>query len=165
MPGLKICITALMALLLTVPSSAMALKRGDRLPELSGVTLADKEFNISSLKGHPLLVKIGTTWCPTCNQQTQEIDKLHDFLTEQGIRYIEVFVQEQTKTVRQFFNNDRHQLPDVVILDQGGIARELNVYLIPRLLLIDKNFNVYRDGDPLMAEDLKQELQKMLTKN
>lgn len=165
MPGLKICITALLALLLTVPSSALALKQGEPLPELSGTTLEGKELNINSLKGQPILLKVGTTWCPTCGQQTKEIDKLRTYLTEHDVQYIEVFVQEQAKNVEQFFSKKNHQQPDVVILDQGNIARALNLYLIPRLLLIDKNFKVYRDGDPLMAEDLKQELQKMLTKN
>ncbi|MCW8894028.1 MAG: redoxin family protein [Deltaproteobacteria bacterium] len=163
MPGLKIYLTALLTLLLVVPSAALALKQGDPLPELAGPTLEGTEFNISSLKGQPILLKVGTTWCPTCGQQTQEIDKLRDFLAENGVRYIEVFVQETAKKVRQFFSKGGHQLPDAVILDQGSIARALNVYVIPRVIMIDKNFQVFRDGNPLTATELKNELGKMLT--
>jgi hypothetical protein len=47
-------------------------------------------------------------------------------------------------------------------MDQGKIASALNIYLIPRLILIDKNLRVYRDSDPLPRSLLKQELQKMV---
>ena len=84
-------------------------------------------------------------------------------MTENNIQFVEVFIQENKKKVQKFLSKNNHQQPDVVIIDQGAIARALNIYLIPRLVLIDKDFQVYRDGDPLPSNILKQELQKMLT--
>ena len=163
MPILKFITAVLLIILLSIPVTVFALKKGEQFPALSGTTLEDEEFSISSLKGQPILLKVGTTWCPTCGQQSAEIDKLRGFMTENDIQFVEVFIQENKKKVRKYFSKKDLQLPDVVIIDNGKIARALNIYLIPRVLLIDKDFQVYRDGDPLPGDVLKQELQKMLT--
>jgi thiol-disulfide isomerase/thioredoxin len=163
MPMFKFITTVLVITLLSIPSQVLALKAGELLPTLSGITLEGTEFSISSLKGQPILLKVGTTWCPTCGQQSQEIDKLRGFMAENQIQFVEVFVQESEKKVRKYFSKKGYQIPDVVIIDQGKIARALNIYLIPRVILIDKNLQVYRDSDPLPSDVLKQELQKMLT--
>ena len=83
-------------------------------------------------------------------------------MTENNIQFVEVFIQEKKKKIQTFLNKNNHQQPDVVIMDQGAIARGLNVYLIPRLVLIDKDFIVYRDGDPLSSDVLKRELLEMM---
>jgi thiol-disulfide isomerase/thioredoxin len=163
MARLKFITAILLITVLSVPSLALALKAGDPLPSLTGTTLEGAEFSISSLKGQPVLLKVGTTWCPTCGQQSQAIDKLRGFMAENKIKFVEVFIQENEKKVRKYFSKNGHQIPDVVIIDQGKIARALNIYLIPRVILIDKDFQVYRDSDPLPGDVLKQELLKMVS--
>ena len=163
MPKSKIIVTLLLLTLLSIPSAVFALKKGEPFPALSGTTLEGQTFSINSLKGQPVLLKLGTTWCPTCIQQSKEINKLRGFLAENDIKYIEVFVQESKQKVLKFLDKKNHQHPDVVILDQGAIANDLNVYLIPRLIIIDKDHIVYRDGDPLSSNALQHELLEMLT--
>ena len=162
MPGLKVILALLLLTSLSLPATVFALKKGEPFPALSGTTLEGQNFNINSLKGQPILLKVGTTWCPTCGQQSQEINTLRGFMTENNIQFVEVFIQENKKKVQKFLNKNNHQRPDVVIIDQGAIARGLNVYLIPRLVLIDKDFVVHRDGDPLSSDVLKQELLEMI---
>lgn len=162
MPSLKFVTAVLLIAILSVPSAVFALKKGEQFPTLSGTTLEGDKFNFSSLEGQPILLKVGTTWCPTCGQQSKEIDQLRGFMAENGIQFVEVFIQEKNKRVRKYFSKKGIQLPDTVIIDNGEIARALNIYLIPRVLLIDKYFQIYRDGDPLRSDVLKQELLKML---
>lgn len=168
MPGLKFITVAIKTIVLVtilgLPATVLALQAGDPLPGLSGTTLEGTEFSVNSLKGRPILLKVGTTWCPTCGQQSQEINRIRAFLTENDIQYIEVFIQENQKKVQNFLGKNNHLHPDIVILDQGKIANALNVYLIPRVILIDENLHIYRDSDPLSSAALQQELQKMLTK-
>ena len=163
MPKTKVIIALLLLTLLSVPATVFALKKGETFPALSGTTLEGQEFSINSLKGQPILLKVGTTWCPTCIQQSQEINKLRGFLTKNNIKYIEVFVQESKSKVQKFLDRNGHQRPDVVILDQGAIAKDLSIYQIPRLIFINKNFTVYRDGAPLRSNALQHELLEMLT--
>jgi len=160
---LKLATIFLLITLLHIPTVVFALQKGEPFPPLSGKTLTGENFNFSSLKGQPILLKLGTTWCPTCGQQSEEINQLHDFIVENEIKFVEVFIQESPKTVIKNFSKSGHHNPDVIIMDQGKIAGKLNIYLIPRIILIDKDFNIYRDGEPLPKEALKQELQNMLT--
>jgi thiol-disulfide isomerase/thioredoxin len=152
----------LLALSLALPTALLALQTGEPLPDISGTTLDGAAFDLKNFKGKTILLKVGTTWCPGCIAQAQEIDKIRDFLKQQDVQYIEVFVQESPARINSFFTRYNLSPPDETILDSGKIARALNVYLIPRLILIDSDHNIYRDGEPLAATELKQTIAQML---
>ena len=154
-----------LSLLLWLPATSLALKQGETLPEMTGYTLDDEAFKLSSLKGQPFILKVGTTWCPTCGEQTDEINKIRDYLVAEGIGYVEVFVQEKAARVRTYFADKGHPQPDAVLLDRGEIARTLNIYLIPRVIVVDRHLQIYRDADPQSARALKKTLTAMLTEN
>ena len=163
MPGFRCLMPVLLACLLWLPVSVQALQKGEFPPPLSGTTLDGQAFDLEHSRGRPILLKVGTTWCPSCGEQTEEINKIRAFIDQHDIAYIEVFVQESEKKVRSFFTRANHRPPEQVVLDQGAIARALNIYVIPRLILIDSGYRVFRDGDPLASTALKQELEQMLT--
>ena len=121
------------------------------------------QFDLHSLKGHPVLLKLGTTWCPTCGQEAAEIDSIRDFMVEHDIKYVEVFIQESASTVSSYLSRSKHKKPDVIILDDGNIGNALAVYQIPRIMLINDQMKVFSDGGPMMGNVLQQKLQEMLT--
>ena len=162
MPGLKTYLTLLCLALVFTAVPGWSLQNGTQLPELSGTSLSGDLIELNQLKGQPLLLKVGTTWCPTCSQQSHEITHLTDFLRANNIQFIDIFIQEPADTVERYFKQSDYLHPDSVILDSGTIGRALNIYLVPRLILVDKNFTIVRDGGPLMADDLKELLEKML---
>lgn len=162
MPGLKIYLILLFFALLFLPAPGWSLQTGTQLPQLSGADLSGDLIELNQLKGQPLLLKVGTTWCPTCTQQSREITRLAKFLRANHIQFIDIFIQEPADTVERYFESSDYLRPDRIILDSGTIGRALSIYLVPRLILVDKNFNVNRDGGPLMAEELKELLKKML---
>jgi len=152
--------------LLLAPLSAEALfQKGETLPEVAGETIDGTEFSVSSLKGQPILFKIGTTWCGTCGMQSKAINEIRDFMNEKGVQFVEVFIQESASKVRKFFDKKGFELPDHVILDNGDISKRLNIYVIPRLILVDENHIVFRDGDTISAKNLKKKIEKMLAEN
>lgn len=159
---MKLLKSALLIIFLFLPASGFALQKGDIFPALPGTTLEGKLFNIGQLEAKPILLKIGTTWCPGCRKQAHEIEKIRPFMKEQGIEYVEVFLNESAKKVRKYLSKSTLKSPDLVLLDSKIIARALNVRMIPRLILIDKKFKVYRDGALLSSTLLKKELSKML---
>ena len=73
-----------------------------------------------------------------------------------------MFIQESRNKVDGYFRKNGFQLPDTVILDEGAISKQLNIYLIPRIILIDKNFKVQRDGDTISKSSLKKKLQAII---
>lgn len=159
-----ILITTVLLLLMVSPASAQ-LQKGDLLPELSAETISGEDFSLDRLKGGPFILKIGTTWCGTCSAQAKTINGMRDYLKEKNILFIDVFIRESANRIEQYFNDKDYQSPDRVLLDDGKIARQLNIYVIPRILLIDKDHRVYRDGADLSGSELKQELERMLAEN
>ncbi len=152
--------------LLLAPLSAEALfQKGETLPEVAGETIDGTEFSVNSLKGQPILLKVGTTWCGTCGMQSKAINEIRDFMNEKKVQFVEVFIQESASKVRKFFDKKGFELPDHVILDSGAISKRLNIYVIPRLILVDKNHKVFRDGDTISANNLKKKIEKMLAEN
>ena len=154
----------LISILICFPGVAVALQKGETLPELKGETLAGDNFELNSLKGEPILLKLGTTWCGTCRSQTKTIDGLRDFMAENGVHYVDIFIQESRKKVKKYFQKNGFQLPETVILDDGDISKKLNIYLIPRIILIDRDFKVYRDGDTVSEKNLKEKILAMTAK-
>ena len=94
--------------------------------------------------------------------QSKTINELQDFMVENGIHYVDVFIHESRTKVEKYFNDNGYRLPETVILDDGDISEQLNIYLIPRIILIDRDFKVYRDGDTISGKNLKNKLQEML---
>lgn len=159
---MKFVKSVLVIILLSLPASGFALQKGDMFPAVPGTTLEGKLFNLGQLETNPILLAVGATWCPGCRKQAKEIGKIRPFLAEHGIKYVEVFLKESEKKVRKYINKRTLQPPDLVLLDKKIIARALNVRMIPRLILIDKNFKVYSDGTSLSSDLLEKELSKML---
>ena len=151
--------------LLISPSGLLAMQKGEQLPPLPGTLLDGKTFNLGQLEGKPVLLMIGTTWCPGCGTQRKQIEKIRALLAEQGVQYVEVFLREDEAKVGQYFKKNDFQLPDFVFLDQGVISRGLHVRLIPRVLLVDAHAKVYRDGATLSGASLLKEITAMLKEN
>jgi hypothetical protein len=63
--------------------------------------------------------------------------------------------------VRDYFK-DQESLAQAVILDDGTALKAYNVYLIPRVILIDQAFKIRRDGSLIPAKDLIYELGKFV---
>ena len=151
----------LFVIFVCLPVTSFALQKGDMFPPLPATTLEGESFNLGQLDTQPILLTIGATWCSGCRNLSREIDKIRPFLAEQGIKYVEVFLNESEKKVRKHLSESTFQPPDLILLDNKIISRALNVRMIPRMILIDKNFTVYRDGSSLSSVSLQQELLEM----
>lgn len=151
------------AILALIPLSASALQKGDAFPELKGKTIEGTDFDLTAFKGESILLKIGTTWCGACRMQNKAISSISNYLKENKVHVVDVFLQESEKTVRKYFTNEGYELPETIVLDEGDIHKSLNVYLVPRVILIDKSYKVYRDGVEISSKNLKKRLEAMLT--
>jgi len=164
MPIARFWTLLLLLATLLIPNLSAALQPGEPFPAVTGETLDGSNFDLASLKGKPILIKIGTTWCGTCQEQARTINGIRGFLQDKGIHYVEVFIQESAEKVRGYLDEGGQPQADSVILDDGDISRQLNVYVIPRVILLDRDLKVFRDGDVLSASALKQKLQELLDK-
>lgn len=151
---------ALALLALAAPNTSRAFLQGEKVPDIELETIDGTPFQLYDQKGEAILLKLGATWCPECQQQSWQINQAHEFLAANDIPYIEVFLQDSEHSVRDLLAKSNHHLTPTVILDEGQIRRSYNVFMIPRLLILDSDFRVVYDGGLLEAKELVALLEK-----
>lgn len=151
----------LLLLLAVFTCPAAALETGDAAPDFKLSTLDGKKVSLSDFRGKIIVLKLATTWCPTCKQQDQEIAEIGEFLKEQDVSLVEVFLQDSEAMIREHLQATSFPMPHVVLEGDNKVAKAYNVYVIPRLLVIDRDFKVRRDGSLITAYELKKLIQEV----
>lgn len=148
--------------LLILPAPSRALDVGKPSPDFQLKSLDGKEVRLSDFKGRVIVLKLATTWCPTCQQQTGEFISAAEFFKENKVQVVEVFLQDTPEMVREFLKDKAEGAPILPLIDDGQVHKKFNVYLIPRVLVIGPDFIVRRDGSVISAYDLKKTIEPLL---
>ncbi|MDY0268516.1 TlpA family protein disulfide reductase [Trichloromonas sp.] len=141
--------------------SASAVEPGSSPPDFQLTDIDGTPFKLSDLKGELIILKLATTWCPTCLQQSNEFIQAAAYLKEKNIRVVEVYLQDSGKMVRAYQDKTQYGFPHYTMVDDGQALKAYNVYLIPRVILINRDFKVMRDGNILTAGQIKAEFDKL----
>lgn len=158
---LFILLTFIFLLVIAQPASAY-LQKGEAAPDFKLTDAAGKTVRLSDYSGQLVVLKLATTWCPTCKQQSEEIESAAQELNAGKVVVIDVFLQDTQEMVDEYLPKQNAIEQFVSVLDDGQVREAYNVYLIPRLLLIDQQQKVQRDGALLTGYDLKKRLQGLL---
>lgn len=129
---------------------------GSPPPDFQLTTLEGKSFRLSEHKGELIILKLATTWCPSCRQQGVELDEAAPLLKARNIRLVEVFLQDTEAMVRDYLAETSFESPFDAMLDDGQVLKAYSIYLIPRVILIDSEFKVLRDGANLTAGQIEE---------
>jgi len=110
---------------------------------------------LDDYQGQPVLLKIGTTWCPSCAAQSSELVAALPQLQPLGVAVIEVFVEDSPEAVADYRKS--HHLPEAIrtcIDSDSQVLGEYSVMSIPRVLLLDKEHRVLNDQYLLPAKKI-----------
>jgi len=111
---------------------------GKSVPEfkLESLDIPGKIYEQSALRdGKPMLINVWATWCPTCQQEHEYLNKL----SKQGIRIVGLnYKDERSKAIRWL---ERLGNPYSLSLydNNGMLGLDLGVYGAPETFLIDGN--------------------------
>ena len=119
------------------PAVAVALETGTQAPGFKLKSLQGEDVSLADFKGRLVLLKLATTWCPTCKQLSAEIEKAGEFLKEKNVVVLDVFVQDSPEMIEKYLGDTEPPMSFYALIDDGQVYDAYNVYLIPRLLLID----------------------------
>ena len=86
------------AILCATPAGALQV--GEAAPDFTLKSIEGESVSLSDFKGRVVILKLATTWCPTCKQLSGEIGKVVDVLDENNVAFLEVFVQDTEETVK-----------------------------------------------------------------
>lgn len=147
----------LLCLVLLAPVTAKALEPGTPAPGFTLKSLQGEEISLADYRGRMVLLKLGTTWCPTCRELSEEIDRLGPFLKERDVVVLDVFLQDTAAMIEKYLRPGQPPMTFRALIDDGRVARAYSVFLVPRLLLIDAGQTVRFDsaGRIVSGEDLK----------
>lgn len=149
-------------LVFTAQPAAAYLQNGEAAPDFELIDAAGKTVRLSDYRGQVVVLKLATTWCPTCKQQSDELEAAARELNAGKVVVIDVFLQDTREMVDDYLPKQNPIEHLVALLDDGQAREAYNVYLIPRLLLIDRQQKVRRDGGLMTALELKKRVQVLL---
>lgn len=128
-----------------------------KLPDLDGKTVQLLDY-----EDRPIVLVIGTTWCPGCKTQLSELEKISRFFDDNQIPVLDVFIQERPKTVRKYLKGKKLPAAFKALLDDGQVHRAYQVYPIPRLLILDGSRHVVQDSLGLDSAEIVRILETLL---
>ena len=133
----RVFVFSIFLVLVFIAAPLCALETGELAPDFKLKSIAGEEISLSDFKGRVVLLKLATTWCPTCKQLSGEIEKVGGFLQEKDVVVLEVFVQDSAAMIEKYLGDTKPPMTFHALLDDGQVYDAYNVYLIPRLLLVD----------------------------
>lgn len=149
--------------LLWLPVWAAAFEPGDQAPDFTLTDLEGQKVTLSDYQGRIVLLKLATTWCPTCKQLSGAIEDLGPYLKEKDVVFLDVFVQDSEKMIRKYLDKHDYAVEHHALLDDGQAYNAYTVYLIPRLLILDQDLRVAFDsaGESLGKRQIKEKVAKL----
>ena len=148
-------------LLLLVPVVAGAVEVGKPAPVFTLKTPEGQSVSLADFKGKVVLLKLATTWCPSCGLLSKELDTIGEFLKAQDVVLIEVFLQDTPEMVERYLTGKSFPMVHKVLIDDDmQVYKGYGIYTIPRFLVVDKEQKVrYDNGNAatiLPAEEIKK---------
>lgn len=133
--------------LLLAPVYAGAVEVGKPAPGFTAKSLDGKSVSLADFKGKVVVLKLATTWCPSCKTMSRELANLGEFFKTHDVAVLEVFVQDTPEMVARYFEGQVLPITHHSLLDEEmEVYRDYGVYLIPRLLVIDREQKVRFDN-------------------
>lgn len=114
---------------------------------LQGKTLDGKTFDLSSLRGSPVVIHYWATWCEPCKQDMRRLRQLQAQFQSKGLKVVGISVDGRREDAIGYLREN--SLPWVQMFEDGGLegsrlANELGVQTLPTTLLVDKTGKVVR---------------------
>ena len=132
----------------------VGIKIGNLAPDFSVSTLEGRTIKLSELRGKPVFLNFWATWCPPCNQEMPDIEKI----SKDGfpVQIIGINEKESPMVVGSFLSQKGYTFPVAFDL-KGDVAGLYMVTGIPTSYAIDANGIIrYIQTGPLTYAQLQQ---------
>lgn len=132
---------------------------GQPAPDFTAVTMDGKKVKLSELRGHPVWITFGATWCTACRAEAPDIEEAWQRSEPKGTQILAVFIKEDAATVRTYANRLGLSFP-MISDPETTIASRYRSIGIPSHFFIDSE-GVLRASyvGGLTAEKMEENLQ------
>jgi len=116
---------------------------GEAAPELQGMTLEGRPYNLAELNGRPALVYFFAPWCRICGASADNLVRLRRWRDVEDIEIVAVALDWQSADeVREYVV--RHELNVKVVLGGMDVMRDWQIQAYPSYYVLDANHRVLR---------------------
>ncbi|MEL4358838.1 MULTISPECIES: TlpA family protein disulfide reductase [unclassified Luteococcus] len=138
--------------------SGSAPEVGQPAPGFTATTMDGKQVSLASLKGKPVWITFGATWCTACRAEAPDIEAAWQAGKPKGVTVLAVFIKEDAATVRGYANRLNLSFP-MVSDPNTELASRYRSIGIPSHFFIDGE-GVLRKSHvgALTAEQMQQNL-------
>ena len=121
---------------LTGSASGAAPEVGKPAPDFTATDSDGGTFTLSELKGHPVWLTFGASWCQPCRAEAPDIEAAYADFKAKGGEIVQVFLQEDAASVKDYA--DRVGLTYVKVPDPNtDIATQYRILGIPSHFFIN----------------------------
>ena len=128
---------------LAFQSRNMLATDGRVAPELRGLTLAGRPYDLEDASSRPALVYFFAPWCRICAASAGNLNRLRRWRDAQAIEIVAVALDWQTADeVREYV--ERHELNVTVVLGDANVARNWQIQAFPSYYVLDGQHRLIR---------------------
>ena len=125
--------------------------------ELAGSTIQGKRFDVSSLRGGPVVIHYWATWCEQCKNDMKLLRRLQ--AQYKGLQLVGINVDVTRESAVGYLKEN--SLPWTQLFEPGGLeasplSKSLGVQTLPTMLLLDKSGRVVQHN--VRSSELADEL-------
>jgi len=115
---------------------------GKPAPAVKGISLSGTMVNLSSYRGHVVVLNFWASWCPPCKQEAPE---LSTFAWQQrigGARVLGVVFNDSVSSAKSFSTYYGSLYPSIAVDTNGSIANSYGVTSPPTTFIINRHGRV-----------------------
>lgn len=123
---------------LTAAASGPAPEVGQAAPGFTGVSIDGKKVSLAQLKGKPVWLTFGASWCSACRVEAPDIQAAHAEGEPKDLAIVAFYLSEEAMTVKTFAQRlglTFDQVPD----PETQVASSYRVMGIPAHFFIDRD--------------------------
>jgi cytochrome c biogenesis protein CcmG/thiol:disulfide interchange protein DsbE len=111
---------------------------GKPAPDFTATTMEGKQVTLSELRGKPVWLTFGATWCQECRVENPDIQAAYERYRGQGARVLSIWIQDDARTIDEYAERIGLTFPRVDDGD-GRVASSYRIVGIPAHYFIDSS--------------------------
>lgn len=119
-------------------SSGPAPEIGKPAPDFTATTLEGEKITLSQLRGHPVWLTVGASWCQPCRAESPDIEATWEKYRHTGLKLVAVFIQDNRADIESFAQRAGLTYPKIDDSD-SAIASSYRIVGIPSHFFIDRS--------------------------
>lgn len=128
----------LTSVVLSGRASGPAPEVGEPAPDFTATTVEGAKVTLSRLRGRPLWLTFGASWCQPCRAENPDIMAAYERYRAQGLRVLAIFIQDDESTIEDYAKRTGLTYPKVDDSD-SRIASSYRIVGIPSHFFIDSS--------------------------